>query len=145
MKQIQFILLIIGIVFMLFPFPLSAQGITFEYDAAGNRISRRVITLRSVQASEPEEEPEVYSEKLSTSQISIYPNPTEGLLKIDLYGLESDQTAQLNLYDLSGKLVTSQQAATSFSEIYFMDQPKGMYILKIVIDEEESEWKIIKK
>ena len=43
-------------------------------------------------------------EKMKNNQISIYPNPTSGNLKI-VYKLEKNQTAQITISDLTGKTI----------------------------------------
>lgn len=120
--------------------------VTYRYDAAGNRISRIiVISSRSATDSIREEQPVVYTEKFMDIQLKIYPNPTDGRLKVELYNLPEGQTAQIWLYAMSGQLITSFQNVSHTVNVDISDQPAGIYLMKIVAGEYRTEWKIIKK
>jgi hypothetical protein len=147
MKTLKIILLFA--VWALFPVFSSAQSnVTYAYDAAGNRISRTIVIPAQLRAAEEEEkeeeEPTVYSEALSELLIKIYPNPTSGLIQIEIENLPANETADIALYHLSGKLITSRQTAGS-TEIDITGQPAGIYLMRIVAGKEQTEWKIIKK
>ena len=124
----------------------SQNTVSYGYDAAGNRISRVIIfpPLKSDSESQ-DESPVVYSEVLSDIEVKIYPNPTTGLLKVEIRNLPEKQTAGIRLYNLSGKLVTSHKGITDFVNINISSQPPGIYLMKIVAGEYQTEWKIIKK
>jgi len=81
----------------------SQNKVNFGYDNAGNRISRTISLLKSAPTSDSEEEPPVvYSEMLSDIEIKIYPNPTDGLLKVEIRNLPEKQTDFWN--NTSGRL-----------------------------------------
>jgi hypothetical protein len=127
---------------------LDAQNkVTYGYDAAGNRISRTIVIIRSSSDDvvEEEEEEAVYSEMLSDIELKIYPNPTTGLLKVEIYNLPKGRTANIWMYDLSGKLINSFKKVSDFVTIDISAQPEGMYLMKIAAGEYQTEWKIIKK
>ncbi len=120
--------------------------ITYRYDAAGNRISRTiVISSRSATVSDEEEQPVVYTEKLADVQLRIYPNPTSGLLKVEISNLPEGQTAQIWLYAMSGQLITSFKGVSNSVNMNISSQPAGIYVMKIVAGKYQTEWKIIKK
>jgi hypothetical protein len=144
MKTMKIILLFVG-AFWFHAFSNAQNKVSFGYDAAGNRINRTIVVqaqLRS--AEEDEEEPTVYSETLSELLIKIYPNPTTGLIRIEIQNLPAGETADITLYQLSGKLIASKRASGS-TEIDITGQPTGTYVMKIVAGKEQTEWKIIKK
>ncbi len=123
----------------------SQDRILYGYDAAGNRISRTIeLSSRSAPAPE-EEEPTVYSEILSEIELKIYPNPTDGLLKVEIYNLPVEQAAEIRLYSLSGALVTTLGGITDSVTIDISNQPAGTYVMKIVAGDKQTEWKIIKR
>jgi hypothetical protein len=124
----------------------SQDKVTFGYDAAGNRISRVIDlnSLRSAQDTVPETE-EMYSELLSDIEIKIYPNPTDGLLKVEIYNMPDQQTAEIRLYNLSGNLITNLTAKDGTAEIDLSRQPTGIYLMRITAGEYQTEWRIIKK
>jgi hypothetical protein len=143
MKTIKLFLFIAGIV-LSHNRVFTQDKITYAYDAAGNRISRTLVIDQLRADEQIEEEPTVYSEVLSDLYIHIYPNPTSGLIRIEIQNLPFDETANITLYQLSGKLITSKRTSES-TEIDITGQPSGIYILRIVAGDAQTEWKIIKK
>ena len=127
----------------------SQNTVSYGYDAAGNRVSRTIVYQspppRSAPAPKEEEPPVVYSEVLSDIELKIYPNPTDGLLKVEILNLPEEQTANIWLYNLSGRLITLLRGITGFVDVDISGQPQGTYLMKIVAGEYQTEWKIIKK
>ncbi len=125
---------------------LKAQSsVSFGYDNAGNRVSRVIVLgLRSAQEEDTSIEA-VYSEVLQKIEIRIYPNPTEGLLKVDIQNLPEKQTASIHVYNLSGRLLLTKKGISGITDIDLSEYPAGTYLLKIIAGEEQTEWKIIKK
>jgi len=125
----------------------SQNTVSYGYDAAGNRVSRTIAFYRSDSVSAPvdEEQPVVYSEMLSDIEVKIYPNPTKGLLKVEIGHLQDQQTAQIRLYSLSGSLIISRQTIDGTTEMDISGQATGIYVMKITAGKYQTEWKIIKK
>ena len=144
-KIILLCLLLMSVCSMLY----AQQGkITYRYDRAGNRISRTiVISPRTTPASieEEQQQQDVYTELFSDIQLKIYPNPTEGLLKVEIYNMPEGQTAQIWIYAMSGQLIRSFKDVNSSASVDISGQPAGVYLMKIVVGEYQTEWKIIKK
>ena len=124
----------------------SQDRISYGYDSAGNRISR-IIVISGLRAAEENQEEalKVYSEVLQNLEIRIYPNPTEGMLYIEMSGLPEDKGVQFSLYNLSGKLLINKNSSLGNETFDLTGQPQGTYILRIIAGENKSEWKIIKK
>ncbi len=144
----KYSLSLISLIFLLFISTeiSKTQSVSFGYDAAGNRINRVIVLnqLRSAQEEEPVEEI-FYSEVLKDLEIRIYPNPTEGLLKVDILNLPEQQTADIFLYNLSGKLLITKKGVSGSTDIDLTGYPAGTYLMKIIAGEQHTEWKIIKK
>ena len=129
-----------------YPILHAQDTIAYRYDAAGNRISRTIVmSSRSAPAPPVEEQPVVYAEVFSDIRLKIYPNPTDGLLKVEIKNLPEGQTAQIWLYAMSGKLVTSLKDVSKETSINLSGQPAGVYVMRIVSGKFRTEWKIIKK
>ena len=149
MKTVRYLVLA---VFVLLYWSLPAQNsVEFDYDPAGNRISRTLIFDTGLRSDQGEEE-EALAEDISgltdiinECLIRIYPNPTEGLLRIDIESMPAKETAQIMLYSLSGQLILAQRDITASAELNLGGQSRGVYLLHIWIGEEKREWKIIKK
>ena len=120
--------------------------IAYRYDAAGNRISRTLV-LSTISAPAPPEEkpPVVYTEVFADIQLKIYPNPTDGLVKVEIGNLPEGETAEIRLYAMSGKLIMTIRDVSKAVDINIGDQPAGIYVMNIVAGKFRTEWKIIKK
>lgn len=68
--------------------------------------------------------------------IKIYPNPSEGLIKIDMTGVPGFQYAGIEIYDLMGKPVRSATVNEQKTEIDMSAFPKGIYLVKIYSNNE---------
>ena len=123
---------------------LFAQDIEYGYDAAGNRISRKEIQMGGAGPQAPPIE-----DKVGNMDVSIYPNPTQSTLTVnmDVSELdEKDQQAQAKMYlfDLTGKQILTRTVSTSSTQMDLSNQPPGGYILRIQKGKTFSEWKINK-
>ncbi|MDR1729411.1 MAG: T9SS type A sorting domain-containing protein [Prevotellaceae bacterium] len=136
---------------------LPAQTVRFLYDAAGNRVERYIDMtapgLRSATIA-AEEETEETSENTPLKElqdlslanpIHIYPNPTDGLLKVQIDNLQENQKASVILMNMQGQTVLSRSAVRDIVELDMSTSAQGIYIMRISIDEKNTEWKIIKK
>ena len=139
-------LLILSLVFASLCGSAFADRINNVYDSAGNRLtSEKVIifTRGSVNGSAPEEK--MYQDSLASTRITIYPNPTEGDLRIDIAGVTDFESSGLMLYDMAGKVVCNITELSESNELDITSYANGMYIMVIKIKEESTTWKIIKK
>jgi len=79
----------------------------------------------------------------NNSEVSIYPNPTNGKVTITLYKLE---TLSYELLSLEGKVISSQNGIYSNQfEIDLSDQANGIYWLKIETQNELKTLKLVKQ
>ena len=127
---------------------IRADRIVYGYDNSGNRILRQkeiVYRTRSVVDGESED-PEEYSDTLSVyNKVTVYPNPTEGLLRIDITGMERVVRSSLSAYSQSGQLLMGVSPLSDSNEIDLTGYPSAVYYFVIAIDDKTSTWKIIKK
>jgi hypothetical protein len=132
--------------------------VTFSYDASGNRTGKNIITLKagsfistvrdtvSADAMNGQiTQPEIYSESVGESFVRIYPNPTRGELKVEIANFDFSLKSAIYIYNTAGNLITQQSPASDTNIIDLLRQPNGMYIMKIVLGEKTSEWKVIKE
>lgn len=132
---------------------LTAQTpVYYSYDLAGNRFFRTIL-LKSDKADSSNignaisanAKPEVFQDNLGDKKILIYPNPTRGQLKIDIEGYLEETNSGLYLYTISGGLLLSKSPVNSSMEVDLSGFPVGTYILKIVLGNNRSDWKILKE
>ena len=77
------------------------------------------------------------------NNIKIYPNPVDDEnLNIDL-GINRESKSTIQIFDVAGNLIYSGQVNKS-TDVDFSNFPKGLYILKIIKDQNIFNYKIIK-
>ncbi len=126
--------------------------ISFTYDLAGNRTKRelKTITLKSAKVVNknsaitdtiPQDK---FADELTDHKINLFPVPTKGQLNIEITNLKPDESATVFVFDINGKQVkyiNNMQSGT----IDFSNNPNGIYILRIFIGKDKTEWKIVKE
>ena len=98
----------------------------------GNIIEFTTLQMLGISVtSETETEAITFSEKSNiTEQPDIYPNPTSnGIFAIELKN-NSDATATIEVYDLTGKLIQSMKTQNTRVEISTENMPAGFYFVK---------------
>ncbi|WP_204344100.1 M28 family peptidase [Psychroserpens algicola] len=75
--------------------------------------------------------------------ISIYPNPVTSYLNIGLSDDMSD--LDINLYDISGKLIYNLRTSESLTTLNLKAFPQGIYFLNISSSEKTGTYKIVKE
>ena len=120
--------------------------IEFSYDAAGNRVTRRVIEMRMAQSDIGTDDSIHYDVPLQSTEIHVYPNPTDGVVIMESPSfLDSAPGICALVYDSRGCFLFGSQAKTGSVRIDLSDYPSGYYIVDLSIKGEHSMWKIIKK
>ena len=115
---------------------LNAQQISFGYDAAGNQ---------KTQNSKQAEDEAVVNEQLDRYQLKIYPNPTKGMLAVEITGITDDVSSTVSIYSMQGLLVSEQNVTSTRIDFDLSSQPSGTYIMKVVIGTKNTMWTIIKE
>lgn len=128
--------------------PALAQTKVFEYDydASGNRTQREFIQLKSAIVPGGEslsEEQKILEDTLDGHGIKIYPNPTKGKITVSISGLEKEP-ARVLVFSPQGKLIADKEFTGPENTVDLSAQPAGMYLMKIVIGELSTNWKIVK-
>lgn len=146
MKKISLTSICVLLALFLFPFVNNAQTtIEYGYNDSGDRISRTIINLKSASftngSNESTQEPLV--EQIGLQEAKIYPNPTKGLLRVELPSLQN-QNGIIRVFDSNGKLIIEKTASIS-NQVELFNHPSGFYFMQIIIGGEKKEWKIIKE
>lgn len=135
---------------------LDEVSLSYNYDAAGNTTDRSIVlsvsknALASYDGSTGEEltdtletKQEYYEDVFATHTVHIYPNPTQGQLKVEIPDLEPSQRTSIKVYTAQGNIVySSQQTGES---IDLINQANGLYLLEIDLNGEKRTWRIIKE
>jgi hypothetical protein len=136
--------LLIVFLFIVSLVSIQAQNkISYAYDASGNR-TERIIVLATKSAEAKTET--FFTEELAERTIKIYPNPTDGFLKVEIGNTEGIKNCTITINAMNtGKQVKKVKATLPVTDIDISNQPFGVYIMLIDIDGEYTSWKIMKK
>ena len=127
----------------------SVYGVAYEYDGAGNRIGRRMTTItlpsaKTAQLDSADIKP--LEEGLGDASVRIYPNPTKGMLRVEIAGGATDQLYTAQLYSQSGNLIESRQLiGNGHWPVDLTGQPSGYYVLVLQTGNHKKSYKIIKQ
>ena len=145
------------IFFLLFAIPVlsMAQNLVYEYDYdnAGNRILRKMVRMAFSPPAPPDSTQtadrspltaEYFVEKIAQMEIKIYPNPTTEKITMEIANMQNLTTGVFKLYSLSGQLLQERPVYSTATEVSLAGFAKGAYILKVYINDQSEEWKIIK-
>lgn len=132
---------------------ISAQSISFDYDESGNcKLKYKTVVLARAQAKlnndkqkNPSDSTLNQVSNFGERKIIIYPNPTKGLLNIELTGKPLETKAEYRLTDLSGKLIMHGQFDLMRLSLDLSHLLPGTYMLHIDMESKKDVWKIIKE
>ena len=85
-----------------------------------------------------------YSEKKWDFTVSIFPNPTTGLLKVVINSLDDISNVSLSLHSVSGSEIYHKDKISNITEVDIRERENGVYILTMLIGTKNKSWKIIK-
>lgn len=86
------------------------------------------------------------SDNSSTTELSIFPNPSNGTFLLTINGSKGQQNYNLSIYDISGaSALTTPLLNQKNNIIDLSDFPKGIYFLKIYNETELFTRKIVVK
>ena len=145
------VIVIVGILLASISFSFAQISVSFDYDNAGNRITRTIngmlfLSPPSSGENEVKQQELVHKDLFDNLEIRIFPNPTHGELRINILGLEENQMYHLKVLNLSGKVLKSLENLKDFSHtLNISDFKSGTYLLEIQIDGIPEYWKIIKE
>ena len=80
--------------------------------------------------------------EINEQTISIYPNPTTGILNIDFSG---EQVQRLTISDVVGKKVFEKNKVNKTEAIDLSGFKNGIYMLIVQTEDENRSFKIIKE
>jgi len=128
-------------------FQCNSQTISYDYDYAGNRISRKVVLLPPPPqgAKKQVTDSVVVEDMLEDRNILVYPNPTKGILGVEITGGDWDEDILLILYNGQGVMLYHANAQQGINPVDMTAYPKGWYILRVQEGEKRKEFKVIKE
>jgi hypothetical protein len=129
----------------------------YGYDAAGNRILRKVVeipqqkslisnidSVQEIAQDSNKKQEKYYVDNLGNFSLKVFPNPATSVVNIDILNTNTRIEGNIMVYNASGALLTTKQINTSHIELDVSPYSKGNYFAVIYINGEKTHWKIIK-
>lgn len=125
----------------------AVDRVNFTYDEAGNRKSRKLITvqLRSAMAGTQVEEPAPVESPLGKRKVLVYPNPTKGALAVEVTGGGPKDKVDITLFNAQGVQLQYLQGIVGKTPVDMTQYASTWYILRVSAGQEVVEFKIIKQ
>ncbi|MFZ4454995.1 MAG: T9SS type A sorting domain-containing protein [Bacteroidales bacterium] len=119
--------------------------VSFDYDEAGNRISRKIVPIISGVKSvfRPHSEPIV--EEMGERKIIIYPNPTKGALAVEVTGGDPKDEVRIVLFSAKGVMLQNIAAKVGKTPMDLSTYADAWYILRVTAGENKTEFKVVKQ
>ncbi|MEA4935854.1 hypothetical protein SDC9_158301 [bioreactor metagenome] len=126
---------------------VNSQTVSYTYDTAGNRISRKIVSLPPPppQGSKLYVDSTAIQDMMDERTITVYPNPTRGALGVEINGGDTKEDLRLIIYNGQGMQLYNSNAQPGINPIDMMAYPKGWYILRVQAGENKKEFKVIKE
>lgn len=126
-------------------FTVQSQSIAYDYDQAGNRISRVIKLPNKAKKHVETTDSTVVKDQLGKQTITVYPNPTRGALGVDIKGSDVTDQTSITVYNGQGVQLYFTKADAGLNSIDMSAYPVGWYILRVQIGSYKKEYKIIKE
>jgi len=126
---------------------MAQSKVSYAYDNAGNRISRKVVNLYSNPShvkKDADSAPAV-TDQLGERKITVYPNPTQGALAVEITGGDTKDEIRFLVFSSQGVQLQNIKAAVSITPINMSSYSAGWYILRVQAGEKVKEFKIVKQ
>lgn len=119
---------------------VAQKCLVMDYDSDGNRIRRTVTT----NCLESRDVAEVQENLVTADDISVYPNPNDGMFRVFISDCVKKENSHFELYDLNGVQLFNGNINGNETDIDIGIYPVGVYLLKIY-NGEDMIFKIILK
>lgn len=138
---------ILTVFLLLFALTIKAQQkLAYTYDNSGNRESRTIVLAnKSAAVINEESSSEFFEETVVDKQVKVYPNPVQSELILSVSGYGETVVGKYFLYRNDGALLMLQKLTSEKTTVDMSHLHSGFYVLRLVINGEESTWKIVKE
>jgi len=146
-------ILIIGIMLIASIAAKSQARFVYSYDNNGNRYQRLYFSQKKTQdttstdstAATAQVSQPVSQIMPNGQKITIYPNPTSGMLQIDITNFATGSKGYIIATDLQGRVIYKNENVNSTNKIDFTTLATGNYTVKLVLNDISKEWVIVKE
>lgn len=129
---------------LIFSSSIAQNMVSYAYDYAGNRISRKIVQLNSSPNHVKKSgEPDPVEDQLGERKITIYPNPTKGALAVEITGGDTKDAINFTLFSAQGVQLQTRKVTASVTPVDMSVYSSGWYILRVSAGSKVTEFKII--
>jgi|GEM_PF-4462095 len=124
---------------------LMAQSLSYEYDydQAGNRIRRSVVTL--TRGDQKGDAIPLFTDELPDgNRMTLFPNPTKGVVRFEM-GQPDGVLGHYKLFDLKGSLLMEGICESYAFDLDLSGYPNGVYLIEFQNKNKVYSNKIIKE
>ena len=121
---------------------VSAQRISYGYDASGNQVSRTLTA--EVYESATRSQAETSVKELCPDSFKVYPNPVQSILNVEVPLSDLTETEAF-MYDYSGVLLQRVHITEPHISIDVSGYAAGVYLLKLRTLSGEITYKVVKR
>lgn len=119
--------------------------IAFAYDEAGNRIKRElVLTQKSNAPGHSAGVNTNFYDSIGDKSVTLSSDGSGNIL-ISISDFDVEDMGRIIVYTLSGIHVLDQNITDSAVSIDLSSNPSGVYVLSVIVNENQTTWKITKK
>ncbi len=127
-------------------FALNAQDISYEHNNNGNRLLREVVVLKTSTAGTNTPSVVTNSTQWGDYSIKVFPNPTQGLVVLEISDLSLEDQGEIFVSTINGQLLEQFPLSSSGKvKVNLQDQPSGVYLVRMVLNDRTRVWKIVKE
>ena len=121
----------------------------YIYDANGNRVTATIVYLSQAKSSASSKvKEEIAIDPLTNLTVSIFPNPTQGNLRVDFAGVDQelilDPSNAIKVWDMQGRILLTISPVEASNSVNLSDFRNGTYILQLFFKGKVTDYKIIK-
>ena len=89
--------------------------------------------------------PSFIEDMIGTMKITISPNPTKGIVQINFGDKDTGLKVDYSITEMNGKYLTGGISTDNPLVLDFGVFPKGIYLLRIIVNDKKETYKIIKQ
>lgn len=119
------------------------QVIVLDYDNGGNRIVRKNSLIKSSPVKSSAQKSS--SENPFEATVTIGPNPTTGVLSIEISNFDESSNVTVSVFNTVGQLLLTRGITTAVTELNIENQPTGLYLVTVESSAGRTSAKIVKK
>lgn len=125
-------------------FCVEAQNVSFAYDEAGNRVKRELSMSGPIKTkSRSSDDDKSFYDSVGERIIKISSN-SDGIINISVQNFEKQDKGYIEVYSMSGILLLAQNISDALTTIDIGSQPNAVYLLKVMVNDKQTIWKIMK-